>query len=85
MTSDDAMLQANYLGLSLTTELLISCTTHVMLFGFEIVSSLHFSGSIPKKHGYAVVVSQLIHYARCCQKKVNFVECLLLFPFVMRF
>ena len=76
-TSDNAVLQANYLDLSL--EISNNKITHKLYdkrdaFGFSIVNFPDLSGNIPKKHSYGVFVSQLIRYARCCQEKVDFID-----------
>ena len=77
LTSDNAVLQANYLDLSL--EISNNKITHKLYdkrdaFGFSIVNFPDLSGNIPKKHSYGVFVSQLIRYARCCQEKVDFID-----------
>lgn len=70
LTSDDAILNANYLDLSLE---IMKDKIHTSLFdkrdtfGFTIVNFPDLSGNIPKKQSYGVFVSQLIRYARCCQ------------------
>ena len=41
-------------------------------FGFAIVNFPDLSGNIPTSQSYGVFISQLVRYARCCQKFVNF-------------
>ena len=41
-------------------------------FGFEIVNFPDLSGNIPTNQSYGVFISQLVRYARCCQKFVDF-------------
>ena len=77
LTSDNAVLQTNYLDLSL--EILNDNITHKLYdkrdaIGFTIVNFPDLSGNIPKKHSYGVFVSQLIRYARCCQERVDFID-----------
>ena len=77
LTSDNAVLQANYLDLSL--EISNNKITHKLYdkrdaFGFSIVNFPDLSGNIPKKHSHGVLAPQLIRYARCCQEKVDFID-----------
>ena len=41
-------------------------------FGFEIVNFPDLSGNIPTSQSYGVFISQLVRYARCCQKLIDF-------------
>ena len=41
-------------------------------FGFAIVNFPNLSGNIPTNQSYGVFISQLVRYARCCQKLVDF-------------
>jgi len=41
-------------------------------FGFDIVNFPDLSGNIPTSQSYGVFISQLIRYARCCQKFIDF-------------
>ena len=43
-------------------------------FGFPIVNFPDLSGNIPTSQSYGVFISQLVRYARCCQKFVDFKE-----------
>ena len=43
-------------------------------FGFAIVNFPDLSGNIPTSQSYGVFISQLVRYARCCKKFVNFKE-----------
>ena len=41
-------------------------------FGFDIVNFPNLSGNIPTSQSYGVFISQLVRYARCCQKLIDF-------------
>ena len=41
-------------------------------FKFSIVNFPNLSGNIPTNQSYGVFISQLVRYARCCQKFVDF-------------
>ena len=41
-------------------------------FGFSIVNFPNLSGNIPTSQSYGVFISQLVRYARCCQKFRDF-------------
>ena len=75
LTSDDAILQSSYLDLDLEIR---NDKIHTSLFDkrdafdFSIVNFPDLSGNIPSKQSYGVFVSQLIRYARCCQKLTDF-------------
>ena len=77
LTSDEAIVQANYLDLSIEIK---NGKIHTSLFdkrdtfGFTIVNFPDLSGNIPQKQSYGVFVSQLIRYARCCQDLEDFRE-----------
>ena len=75
LTSDDAILSANYLDLQLEIK---DNKIHTSLFdkrdafGFTIVNFPYLTGNIPTKQSYGVFVSQLVRYARCCQDFKDF-------------
>ena len=75
LTSDDAVLQSNYLDLDIEIR---DDKFHTKLFdkrdafSFQIVNFPDLSGNIPHKHSYGVFVSQLIRYARCCDELADF-------------
>ena len=75
LTSDDAVLSANYLDLRIEIK---NSKIHTSLFdkrdafGFKIVNFPDLSGNIPTKQSYCVFVSQLVRYARCCQDFKDF-------------
>ena len=69
LTSDDAFLSANYLGLRIeikNNEIHTSLFDKRDAFGFKIVNFPDLTGNIPEKQSYGVFVSQLIRHA-CCQ------------------
>ena len=77
LTSDNAVLKANYLDLGL--EIKNGRIHHKLFdkreaFGFRIVNFPDLSGNIPEKQSYGVFTSQLIRYGRCCEMVVEFVD-----------
>ena len=75
LTSDEAVLSANYLDLRIEIR---DNKIHTSLFdkrdefGFKIVNFPDLAGNIPTKQSYGVFVSQLVRYARCCQDFKDF-------------
>ena len=41
-------------------------------FGFNIVNFPNLSGNIPTSQSYGIFISQLVRYARCCQRFADF-------------
>ena len=77
LTSDDAILNTHYLDLDLqiiNNKLNSKLFDKRDAFGFKIVNFPYLCGNIPTKQSYGVFVSQIIRYARCCQKLSDFVE-----------
>ncbi len=77
LTSDNAVLKANYLDLGL--EIKNGRIHHKLFdkrdaFGFRIVNFPDLSGNIPEKQSYGVFTSQLIRYSRCCEMVVDFID-----------
>jgi len=77
LTSDNSVLQSNYLDLDLEIR---NGKIHTSLFDkrdafkFKIVNFPDLSGNIPEKQSYGVFISQLIRYARCCEDFKDFKE-----------
>ena len=75
LTTDDAILSANYLDLRIEIK---DNKIHTSLFDkrdafhFTIVNFPYLTGNIPTKQSYGVFVSQLVRYARCCQDLKDF-------------
>ena len=67
--------EVNYLDLHL--EIKNSCIEYRLYdkrdnFKFNIVNFPDLSGNIPTNQSYGVFISQLVRYARCCQKLTDF-------------
>ena len=75
LTSDNAVLEVNYLHLNFS---IIDDKIRYKLYdkrdsySFAIVNFPDLSGNIPHRQSYGVFTSQLIRYARCCQFLVDF-------------
>jgi hypothetical protein len=75
LTTDNAVVQSDYLDLSLEIK---NGKIHTSLFdkrdtfGFTIVNFPDLSGNIPARSSYGVFTSQLIRYARCCEELSDF-------------
>ena len=41
-------------------------------FSFDIVNFPDLSGNVPTNQSYGVFISQMVRFARCCQKFVDF-------------
>lgn len=76
-SEDKSDQEVNYLDLHLKIE---NSTINYQLydkrdkFGFTIVNFPDLSGNIPTGQSYGVFISQLVRYARCCQKFASFRE-----------
>ena len=66
--------EVNYLDLHLKLKIIFEYCLYDKRdkFGFTIVNFPNLSGNIPTNQSYGVFISQLVRYARCCQKLIDF-------------